>query len=116
MHTVVIINSGKDETKDINMRRTIIHGVDKAKIIKKEFDGIGEAVDRLFPRSAPYSDVELTPRYDYDLEKAKLLNCEVPGLKEEIGTLQKAVKEDPKVDQSASSVLALAACVIAFFF
>ena len=64
MHSVVIINSGKAPTDSLNLRKTIIHSVDKAKIIEMELDGIGQAVDRLFPESAPYSDVELTPRLD----------------------------------------------------
>merc|ERR1719331_1373019 len=76
MHSVIIINSGKAPTSSLNLRKTIIHSVDKADIIDKELDGVGTPVDRLFPASAPYSDVELTPRWDYDIEKAKMLNCE----------------------------------------
>lgn len=76
-HSLVIINSGQEPTNDFALRKAIIHGVDKASIIRSELGGIGEAVDRLFPRSAPYSDVELTPRWDYDIEKATLLNCPV---------------------------------------
>jgi ABC-type transport system substrate-binding protein len=75
MHSLIIINSGKAPTTDVALRRAIIHGVDKASIIKKELGGVGEAVDRLFPKSAPYSRVELTPRWDYDYEKATMLNC-----------------------------------------
>merc|ERR1719484_190459 len=76
MHSVVIINSGKTPTSSLDLRKTIMHGVNKADIIKKELDGNAKAVDRLFPESAPYSDVELTPRWDYDIEKANMLNCE----------------------------------------
>jgi ABC-type transport system substrate-binding protein len=75
MHTLVILNSGRAPTDDINLRKAIIHGVDKASIIQSELNGIGQAVDRVFPRSAPYSSVELTPRWDYDYEKARMLNC-----------------------------------------
>jgi len=74
MHSLIVINSGREPTDDLALRKAIIHGVDKASIIQSELGGIGEAVDRLFPRSAPYSDVELTPRWDYDIEKATLLN------------------------------------------
>jgi len=77
MNSVVIINSGKAPTDDIQLRKAIIHGVDKTAIIKKELDGIGDSADRLFPVSAPYSQVELTPRWDYDFEKAELLNCPI---------------------------------------
>jgi hypothetical protein len=78
MHTLVIINSGRAPTDDIALRKAIIHGVDKASIIQSELSGIGQAVDRVFPRSAPYSSVELTPRWDYDYEKSRLLNCPTP--------------------------------------
>jgi len=75
MHSLVIINSGKAPTDQKSLRKAIIHGVNKASIIAKELGGIGEAVDRVFPKSAPYSHVELTPRWDYDSEKATMLNC-----------------------------------------
>merc|ERR1719487_2449080 len=75
MHSVVIINSGKAPTSSIDLRKTIMHGVNKAYIIRKELSGMGTAVDKLFPTSAPYSNVELTPRWDYDFEKAAMLNC-----------------------------------------
>lgn len=75
MHSIVILNSGKAPTNDIAVRKAIIHGVDKASIIKRELQGLAQAADTLFPKSAPYSRVELTPRWDYDLEKAKMLNC-----------------------------------------
>ena len=32
---------------------------------------------------APYCDVEFTPKWDFDLEKAELLNCSAPV--EEVG-------------------------------
>jgi hypothetical protein len=79
MHSVVIINSGKTPTDSFDLRKTIMHGVNKAEIIKNELNGIGQAVDRLFPESAPYSNLELTPRWDYDFQKATLLNCEAVG-------------------------------------
>jgi len=75
MHSLIILNSGKAPTSDVAVRKAIIHGVDKASIIQKEMAGNGEAVDRLFPQTAPYSRVELTPRWDYDSDKAVMLNC-----------------------------------------
>lgn len=75
MHSLVILNSGKSPTDDIQVRKAIIHGVDKAAIIKRELGGDAVVVDRLFPESAPYCQVELTPRWDYDIEKATMLNC-----------------------------------------
>lgn len=134
MHDVIIINSGKTPTDDINVRKAIMHSVNKADIIKQEFNGIGKAVDRLFPTAAPYSDVELTPRWDYDLEKAKLLNCApaitaaslpTPFAFPDINLCPDPVTDDATLPvdsittanlESSSSVLALAACAFVGFF
>ena len=78
INRMVIINGNKAPTNEINVRKTIIHGVNKAAIIDKELYGFAEPVDALFPKTAPYCNVDLTPRWDYDLQKAKLLNCPVP--------------------------------------
>lgn len=37
--------------------------------------GLQQAVDNNFPLEAPYCDVDLTPKWDYDFEKAVLLSC-----------------------------------------
>jgi hypothetical protein len=37
--------------------------------------GQAAVADSLIPRDAPYCDVDLTPRWDYDFEKATLMNC-----------------------------------------
>jgi len=135
-HSMIIINSGKTPTDDIDLRKTIIHGVNKVEIIDDVMSGVGEVVDRMFPRATPYSDVELTPRYDYDLEKAQLLNCETG-----VASLPTAPHSAPSLDvcsqinlptppptpsdpgdtikaavESATSVLALAACAVAALF
>jgi len=101
-HSLVIINSGQEPTDDISLRKAIIHGVDKASIIRSELGGIGEAVDRLFPRSAPHSDLELTPRWDYDIEKATMLNC--PALP----TVSEGNEEDGGDDNQLALILAIA--------
>lgn len=72
---VIVLNTAKAPTDDLQVRKTIIHGVNKAAIIDKELAGMDEPVDALFPKTAPYCSVDLTPRWDYDLEKAQLLNC-----------------------------------------
>ena len=72
---VVIINTAKTPTNDLQVRKVMVHAVDKAKIIAKELGTLAKPVDGLFPKTAPYCDVDLTPRWDYDLEKAELLNC-----------------------------------------
>jgi ABC-type oligopeptide transport system substrate-binding subunit len=78
-NSMILINSGKEPTDDIELRRTIIHAVNKAEMINDPLMGIGsdlaKAADRMFPVTIPHCDVELTPRWDYDLEMAQLLNC-----------------------------------------
>ena len=73
---IVIFNTAKAPTNDLRTRKSIIHAVDKASIIEKELGILAKPVNNLFPQKAPYCDVELTPRWDYDMEKARLLNCE----------------------------------------
>jgi ABC-type transport system substrate-binding protein len=116
---MIIINSGKAPTDNIELRRTIIHGINKAAIIKKEFDpDTMKASDRMFPVDTPYCDVELTPRWDYDFEKAKLLNCDLPSMQKEVDDLKVEIKDlgEASTQASSASVLALAGCAIAYFF
>ena len=43
--------------------------------MEKELGGFFDPVDNVFPRQMPYCDVDLTPHWDYDIEKAILLSC-----------------------------------------
>jgi ABC-type transport system substrate-binding protein len=61
---------------NINVRKTIIHAINKGAFVRKELQGLQQVVDNVFPLEAPYSNVDLTPRWDYDLEKAVLLSCD----------------------------------------
>lgn len=54
---------------DIKLRKTIIHAIDKKKIIADNLGGLFKPVDNVFPRDAPFSDVDIFPRWDYDIEK-----------------------------------------------
>jgi ABC-type transport system substrate-binding protein len=74
-NVIMLLNSGKPPLDDIELRKTIIHAIDKKTIIDTELGGIFESVEYVFPVTAPYCDVDLTPRWDYDLEMAELLNC-----------------------------------------
>ena len=53
----------------------MVHAVDKKAIIDAQLGGFEKAVSQLFPESAPYCGTELTPKFNYDLEKAELLHC-----------------------------------------
>ena len=74
-NTVVIINAAKPPTDDIDVRKVIVHAFNKGPVIAKELGNIEEPVSQLFSRTAPYCDVNLVPQFDYDFEKAILLNC-----------------------------------------
>jgi len=113
-NSMVLLNSGKAPTDDIEVRRAIIHAVNKAAMIKKDIGAhLAKAADRMFPVTTPHSDVELTPRWDYDFEKAYMLNCELPGLKKSVEDLKLQVDD---LEASSASILALAACATTFFF
>jgi nickel transport system substrate-binding protein len=74
-NVIILLNSGKAPLDDINVRKTVIHAINKKKIIDDNLGGLFKPVDNVFPRDAPYCDVDITPRWDYDLEKAEFLNC-----------------------------------------
>ena len=74
-NVILLLNTGKPPLDDINVRKTIIHSINKAAIVKKELRGLQQVVDNVFPLEAPYCDVELTTHWDYDFEKAVLLSC-----------------------------------------
>jgi ABC-type transport system substrate-binding protein len=74
-NALVVLNSGKAPTDDIQTRQAIIHAVNKAIFIEDEFAGLEQAVSQLLPLTAPYSNVDLNPKWNYDLEKARFLNC-----------------------------------------
>ena len=74
-HAMMVFNTNKEPTNDLIMRQAIIHAVDKARFIEEEFAGLERPVSQLLPYTAPYCDVELSPKWAYDQEKAILLNC-----------------------------------------
>jgi len=74
-NVLAVMNTGRAPTNNIKTRQAIIHAVNKAVFIEKEFLGLEQPVSELLPLSAPFSNVDLSPKWSYDLEKAKLLNC-----------------------------------------
>ena len=74
-NVILLLNSGLPPLDDINVRKTIIHSINKSAFVQKELKGLQSVVDNVFPREAPYCDLDLTPRWDYDFEKAILLSC-----------------------------------------
>lgn len=86
-NVILLLNTGKAPLDDIKLRKTIIHAIDKKTIIDNELGGIFKPVDNVFPVDAPYCDVDMTPRWDYDLEKAEFLNCPITEAPQPLPTL-----------------------------
>mmetsp|Transcript_14374 Transcript_14374/g.42150 ORF Transcript_14374/g.42150 Transcript_14374/m.42150 type:complete len:641 (-) Transcript_14374:74-1996(-) len=74
-NAMMILNTGNPPLDDINVRKTVIHAINKAQLVVNELP-LSQVVDNVFPRGAPYCDIELNPRWSYDFEKAVLLSCE----------------------------------------
>ena len=78
-HALMVMNTNRTGTDDVQVRKAIIHAINKARFIEEEFAGLEKPVTQLLPDSAPYSNVDLDPKWAFDLEKAKLLNCPLPA-------------------------------------
>jgi len=76
LNQIVVINAAKAPTSDIEVRKLLMHSIDKARIVADELYGQAQVADSMFPKDAPYCDIDLTPRWDYDLQKAQLMNCQ----------------------------------------
>ena len=72
---IIVFNTNRTPTDDLQNRKVIIHAIDKATIIDEEFAGLADVAESLFPKNAPCCGADLTPKPDYDIEKAQLLNC-----------------------------------------
>ena len=69
----------------------------------KELGGIEKPVSQLFPESAPYCDVYLTPKFDYDYDKAVSLNCDSDDDKKRVVRSHKDKQWD-KMEEGAKDV------------
>ncbi|KAL7461064.1 hypothetical protein ACHAXS_001501 [Conticribra weissflogii] len=74
-HALLVFNGNRPPMDNISVRRAVIHAVDKAYFLENEFMGLEQPVTQLLPMTAPYCNVDLSPKWGYDLEKATLLNC-----------------------------------------
>lgn len=74
-NALLVMNTGKAPTDDIEVRKAITHAIDKDAFIEKEFAGLEQPVFQLMPRAAPFCNIDLSPKWGYDVEKAKLINC-----------------------------------------
>jgi nickel transport system substrate-binding protein len=69
---VMAINSKRFPTNDIAVRKAILHGVNKAAIVKHIFLGVEPPADTLFSPKMPYCNLGLAP-YSFDAAKAGAL-------------------------------------------
>lgn len=74
-HSLLVMNTNKEPTSNIRVRQAIIHAVDKARFIEEEFGGLEQPVGQVLPETAPYCNVDLSPKWSYDPVKAELLAC-----------------------------------------
>ena len=101
-NALAVMNTGRAPTNDIKTRQAIIHAVNKAIFIEKEFGGLELPIAELLPLSAPFSNVDLSPKWSYDLDKAKFLNCPPPS-----------PEASAPVSDAMIAGLTLAGCVVA---
>jgi ABC-type transport system substrate-binding protein len=74
-HAILVMNTIQSPTQDVNVRKAIIHAIDKSRFIEEEFAGLEQPVSQLLPQTAPFCNVDLTPKWSYDFDKAELLHC-----------------------------------------
>ena len=70
-HSLLVFNGNKAPMDDISVRRAVIHAIDKSSFLEEEFAGLEQPVTQLLPMSAPYCNVDLSPKWGYDFEKAR---------------------------------------------
>jgi len=80
---VVAINSNRFPTDDLAVRQAILHGVDKAAMVKHIFLGVEPMADTLFSPDMPYCNLGLAP-FGHDQQQAAAL-LEEAGWKLESG-------------------------------
>ena len=96
-------------------------GVNKRPIIESELNEAYKPAEQLFPPTLPYCDVDLTPKFAYDAEKADWL-CSDEGTTNDRGGGSKKKKSSNKKEETlyatlfgiAAGILALLACGVCY--
>lgn len=102
-NAILLVNSLKAPTNDINVRKAIAAALDRRKLIDDNLGGLYQPVENIFPRDSPFGDVDINPPYEYDLDLAKeLAQCEeetadepVDGTEDTIGEEESTGESDP---------------------
>eukprot|EP00532_Pseudo-nitzschia_australis_P013953 CAMPEP_0168208370 /NCGR_PEP_ID=MMETSP0140_2-20121125/2032_1 /TAXON_ID=44445 /ORGANISM="Pseudo-nitzschia australis, Strain 10249 10 AB" /LENGTH=670 /DNA_ID=CAMNT_0008134763 /DNA_START=360 /DNA_END=2374 /DNA_ORIENTATION=- len=108
-NAIMVMNTNKAPTDDIDLRKAIIHAIDKSTFIATEFAGLERPVDQVLPESAPFCNVDLSPKWTYDPEKAKFLNC--PTVTTTNTTTMMSSDVSAKLSSGAVAGIAIAAVV-----
>ena len=74
-------------------------------IIESELSGFESPTSQLFSQNAPYCGADLTPKFNYDLEKAQRLNCPIgctlDFLLQEGNSVDLAIEDDIRAEEAA---------------
>lgn len=70
---LIALNSMKAPLDSEEIRKLIVHGVNKQEIIEESLGGLEEKARTIFPTDLPYTNVTLLPVMDYDPEKAFMI-------------------------------------------
>ena len=68
----ILLNSKRENLQSLEVREAITRAINKDNIINGVLNGAEDKAETLLPKTAPYSDIELT-HFDYNVEKAKTL-------------------------------------------
>ena len=74
-HSILVFNNNRAPMDDIKVWQAVIHTIDKSNFLESEFAGLEQPVTQLLPISSPYCNVDLSPKWGYDIDKAQYLNC-----------------------------------------
>ena len=110
-NAIMVMNTNKAPTDDIDLRKAVIHAIDKSTFIATEFAGLERPVDQVLPESAPFCNVDLSPKWTYDPEKAKFLNCPTVTTTNTITTMSSDLSAS-ELSTGAIAGIAIAAVVL----
>jgi hypothetical protein len=74
-NTLLLLSSGKAPLDDVRVRQSLMQSVDKSSLTRSVLGGFERPLDNVFSLDTPNCNVDMTPRWDYGLEKALFFNC-----------------------------------------
>ena len=107
---IIVFNTAKHPTDELQTRKVIIHAIDKSVIIQRKQAGLADTAESLFPKDAPYCGADFTPVPDYDFEKARLLNCPEPEIQIQTQTIE--VEKTTRKEFSTGAIVGIAVLAV----